>query len=69
MKKLMIVLAAFVLLLTAAVAESKLDGLTREELLAMRDAHIAASIDVVAGSHYMVEHWGVAYALLLATEP
>lgn len=41
----------------------------REELLAMREEHIAASIDVVAGSHYMVEHWVVAYALLLFTEP
>lgn len=41
----------------------------REELIAMRTAHIEASIDVVAGSHYMVEHWVVAYALLLMTEP
>lgn len=41
----------------------------RESLLAMREEHIAASIDVVAGSHYMVEHWVVAYALLLFTEP
>lgn len=41
----------------------------REGLLAMREEHIAASIDVVAGSHYMVEHWVVAYALLLFTEP
>ncbi len=40
-----------------------------DELQAMRDQHIAASIDVVAGSHYMVEHWVVAYALLLFTEP
>lgn len=41
----------------------------RDALLAMREEHIAASIDVVAGSHYMVEHWVVAYALLLFTEP
>lgn len=41
----------------------------RDELLAMREAHIAASIDSVSGSHYMVEHWVVAYALLLFTEP
>ena len=40
-----------------------------DELQAMRRRHIAASIDVVAGSHYMVEHWVVAYALLLFTEP
>lgn len=40
-----------------------------DELQAMRQQHIAASIDVVAGSHYMVEHWVVAYALLLFTEP
>lgn len=40
-----------------------------DELTAMREAHIGASIDVVAGSHYMVEHWVVAYALLLFTEP
>lgn len=40
-----------------------------EDLLTMREAHIKASIDVVAGSHYMVEHWVVAYALLLFTEP
>ncbi len=39
------------------------------ELQAMRKRHISASIDVVAGSHYMVEHWVVAYALLLFTEP
>ncbi len=41
----------------------------REELLEMRAAHIAVSIDVVTGGHYMIEHWLVAYALLLATEP
>lgn len=41
----------------------------RDELIAMREAHIEASIGVVAGSHYMVEHWVVAYALLLMTEP
>ena len=41
----------------------------RESLLAMREAHIEVSIDVVAGSNYMVEHWVVAYALLLFTEP
>lgn len=41
----------------------------REELLAMRVAHMDASLDAVAGSHYMVEHWVVAYALLLFTEP
>ena len=41
----------------------------REELMAIREAHIEASIDAVAGSHYMVEHWVVAYALLLITEP
>lgn len=41
----------------------------KDELMAMRESHIAASIDVVAGSHYMVEHWVVAYALLLFTEP
>lgn len=40
----------------------------QEELLSMRAEHIAASIDSVAGSHYMVEHWVVAYALLLYTE-
>ena len=48
MKKLMIVLAAFVLLLTATVAESKLDGLKREELLAMRDEHLAQLADINA---------------------
>ena len=41
----------------------------REELLALRSEHVAASIDVVTGSHYMVSHWVAAYALLLATEP
>lgn len=41
----------------------------RDELLAMRQAHIEASIDSASGSHYMVEHWVVAYALLLSTEP
>lgn len=41
----------------------------KDELMAMREKHIAASINVVAGSHYMVEHWVVAYALLLFTEP
>lgn len=41
----------------------------REELLEMRAAHIAVSIDAVAGGGYMLEHWLVAYALLLATEP
>lgn len=40
-----------------------------EELLTMRDKHVATSINAVAGSHYMVEHWVVAYALLLHTEP
>lgn len=39
------------------------------ELTDMRAAHIAASMDAVSGSHYMVEHWLVAYALLLLTEP
>lgn len=41
----------------------------RDELISMRTAHIEASIDSVSGSHYMVEHWVVAYALLLMTEP
>lgn len=41
----------------------------KEELLSMREAHVAASIDAVSGSHYMVEHWVVAYGLLLMTEP
>lgn len=40
-----------------------------DELRSMREAHIAASIDAVSGTHYMVEHWLVAYALLLYTEP
>ena len=40
-----------------------------DELREMREAHITAAIDVVAGSHYRVEHWVVAYALLLFTEP
>lgn len=40
-----------------------------DELKAMRDAHIGASIDMVAGSDYMVEHWVAAYALLVLTEP
>lgn len=39
------------------------------ELGQRREAHIAASINEVSGSHYMVEHWVVAYALLMATEP
>ncbi|MCO5229339.1 MAG: DUF2891 domain-containing protein [Thermomicrobiales bacterium] len=41
----------------------------REELAQLREAHIAASISEVSGSHYMVEHWLAAYALLLLTEP
>lgn len=40
-----------------------------EELLTMRNGHIDASISEVSGSHYMVEHWLAAYALLLLTEP
>lgn len=40
----------------------------REEMQAMRKMHVEASINSVAGSHYMVEHWVVAYALLM-TEP
>lgn len=41
----------------------------RDELMSMREVHMTASMDSVAGSHYMVEHWVVAYALLLMTEP
>lgn len=41
----------------------------KEELISMREAHLKASLDSVAGSHYMVEHWVVAYALLTFTEP
>lgn len=41
----------------------------RDALMHLRHAHIAASISEVSGSHYMVEHWLAAYALLLLTEP
>lgn len=41
----------------------------RNELLHLRETHIAVSIGEVSGSHYMVEHWLAAYALLLLTEP
>jgi Protein of unknown function (DUF2891) len=34
-------------------------------MLAAAERHAAASLDHVTGSDYMVEHWLVAYAVLL----
>jgi len=43
----------------------RLGGPRREVLLAAAAAHAAASLPVVSGSDYMVEHWLAAYAVLL----